>query len=76
MNSLWMEVLTVCPDSQGLFIDRVLKLWEQAKSRKVSRAQGIRLDSEKWDFECDMACLFTYIVNHLKSKLSEEVQES
>lgn len=72
MTPLWVSILTVLEKAQELFMKRILRLFEKANAKRLSRSQCVRLDCEKWDFECDATCLFQWIIATLDGERGED----
>ena len=56
VEGAWRTYLLTNPLKQELFVKRVMFVFEITK-RKAGKAQILRLSSQQWDQECDMASL-------------------
>lgn len=60
-----MDIMTVSPAKQHLFIQRVLFMYDITK-QSAGKAQVLRISLDRWIAECDIACLCGFILEEME----------
>lgn len=68
---MWGEILQVDAAKQHIFLQRVLFMFDCVK-RSAGKAQSLKLSLERWNYECDMACLGGYVLHEMQQHRNEE----
>ena len=65
-EGIWYEALQMDECKQLLFMERVLFIFDVTKIR-AGKAQVIRMNSQQWHQEADIACLAGHVMNLMTS---------
>ena len=63
---MWRDILKVENHKQNLFLDRMFALHALAVSRSSSTTQAVRVPSQQWEKEVNLACVGAYVLEAMK----------